>query len=81
MADYTALQQAVISGKVAQVKELTQKALSEAGRPGGPGPGPDSAMDIVARSSPARVLHPEMLIAARAMQAGIGLLKPMLVKR
>jgi len=35
MADYEALKTAVISGKVAQVKEWTQKALDAGTIPGG----------------------------------------------
>ena len=82
MADYAALQQAVISGKVAQVKELTQKALTE-GRNAQEvlDQGLIPAMDIVGEKFSCHEFYiPEMLIAARAMQAGIGLLKPLLVQ-
>ncbi len=80
MTDYEALKQAVISGQVVQVKELTQQALN-----GGTNPqevldrGLIPAMDIVGeRFACHEFFIPEMLIAARAMQAGIGILKPLL---
>jgi 5-methyltetrahydrofolate--homocysteine methyltransferase len=80
MADYAALKEAVINGKTAQVKELTQKALSE-------GKGAQEildqalipAMDVVGEKfTCAEFYIPEMLIAARAMQAGVALLAPLL---
>jgi 5-methyltetrahydrofolate--homocysteine methyltransferase len=78
MADYEALRQAVISGKVAQVKELTQKALGEGVNPQEVlDRGLIPAMDIVGSKFSCHEFYiPEMLIAARAMQAGIALLKP-----
>ena len=78
MADYTALHQAVISGKVAQVKELTQQALSAGINPQEVlDQGLIPAMDIVGQKFSCHEFYiPEMLIAARAMQAGIALLKP-----
>jgi 5-methyltetrahydrofolate--homocysteine methyltransferase len=80
MADYDTLQQAVIGGKVAQVKELTEKALSE-GRKAQEvlDQGLIPAMDIVGEKFSCHEFYmPEMLFAARAMQTGIGLLKPLL---
>jgi 5-methyltetrahydrofolate--homocysteine methyltransferase len=78
MADYEALKQAVISGKVAQVIELTQKALDEGVNPHAVLDwGLIPAMDIVGSKFSCHEFYiPEMLIAARAMQAGIALLKP-----
>ena len=78
MADYEALKQAVISGKVAQVKEITQQALSEGRNPQEVlDQGLIPAMDIVGQKFSCHEFYiPEMLIAARAMQAGIALLKP-----
>ena len=78
MADYEALKTAVISGKVAQVKELTQKALDEGRNPQEIlDQGLIPAMDIVGSKFSCHEFYiPEMLIAARAMQAGIALLKP-----
>ena len=80
MAEFEALQQAVIAGKVAQVKEQVQQALAGGATPqavldGGLIP----AMDIVGQKFACHEYYiPEMLIAARAMQAGIGILKPLL---
>ena len=78
MPDYTALHQAVISGKVAQVKELTQAALSAGANPQEVlDQGLIPAMDSVGQKFSCHEFYiPEMLIAARAMQAGIALLKP-----
>jgi 5-methyltetrahydrofolate--homocysteine methyltransferase len=80
MADYGALKQAVIDGKMAQVKQLTQAAIDE-GRPPQEvlDQGLIPAMDIVGEKFSCHEFYiPEMLIAARAMQAGLGLLKPLL---
>lgn len=83
MADYEALKQAVIEGNMAEVKGLTQQALSE-------GRAPQEildqalipAMDVVGEKfACAEFYIPEMLIAARAMQAGMALLKPLLAER
>ena len=78
MADYDALQQAVISGKVAQVKEWTQQALDAGTNPQDVlDQGLIPAMDSVGSKFACHEFYiPEMLIAARAMQAGIALLKP-----
>jgi 5-methyltetrahydrofolate--homocysteine methyltransferase len=77
MADYEALKQAVIAGKTAQVKAMTEQALNE-----GAGPqeildrGLIPAMEIVGEKFACHEFYiPEMLIAARAMQGGLGLLK------
>lgn len=80
MADYEALKQAVIGGNAGRVKEMVQQALNE-------GSAPQEildsalipAMDIVGdKFSKQEFYIPEMLIAARAMQAGLGILKPLL---
>ena len=78
--DYSALKEAVIEGNAARAKELTQAAL-EAGN--APQDILDSAlipaMDVVGEKFSAREFYiPEMLIAARAMQAALGILKPLL---
>lgn len=80
MADYEALKTAVIEGKMAQVKSLTQQALDE-GKP--PQDVLDRAlipaMDVVGEKFSCHEFYiPEMLIAARAMQAGVAILKPLL---
>jgi len=80
MVDYGELKDAVISGKAAKVKELTQQALNEGKK------AQDvldqaliPAMDVVGQKfSCAEFYIPEMLIAARAMQGGVALLKPLL---
>jgi len=78
MPDYAALQTAVISGKVAQVKEWVQQALAAGTNPQAIlDQGLIPAMDVVGSKFSCHEFYiPEMLIAARAMQAGIGLLKP-----
>ncbi len=80
MPQYDALKQAVIDGNAARVKELTQQALD-----GGASPQEilDSAlipaMDVVGEKFSRQEFYiPELLIAARAMQAGVALLKPLL---
>jgi 5-methyltetrahydrofolate--homocysteine methyltransferase len=82
MADYSALKTAVIDGKMAQVKTLTQQALDE-------GKAPQEildqalipAMDIVGEKFNCHEFYiPEMLISARAMQAGVAILKPLLAE-
>ena len=82
MADYAALKDAVINGKAARVKELTQQAISE-GRP--PQEILDQAlipaMDVVGEKFVCAEFYiPEMLIAARAMQGGVALLAPLLAQ-
>ena len=80
MVDYGELKDAVISGKAAKVKELTQQALNEGKK------AQDvldqaliPAMDVVGQKfSCAEFYIPEMLIAARAMRGGVALLKPLL---
>ena len=82
MAEFAALKEAVIEGNAGQAKALTQALLDE-------GVGPQEildealipAMDVVGEKFSAREFYiPEMLIAARAMQSGLGLLKPLLAE-
>ncbi len=82
MTDYSALKEAVIEGNAGQAKELTQAALD-----GGRGPQEIldealiPAMDVVGEKFAKQEFYiPEMLISARAMQAGLALLKPLLVQ-
>jgi 5-methyltetrahydrofolate--homocysteine methyltransferase len=80
VADYETIKQAVIAGKVGQVKEQVQAVLA-AGTPAQDvlDQGLIPAMDIVGEKFSCHEFYiPEMLIAARAMQAGIGILKPLL---
>jgi 5-methyltetrahydrofolate--homocysteine methyltransferase len=84
MADYyEELKQAVIDGNAPRAKELTQQAVDE-------GKDPQEvldsalipAMDVVGEKFSAREFYiPEMLVAARAMQAGVSILSPLLVSR
>src|SRR5690606_23243598 len=79
--DYEALKQAVIEGNAGRAKELTQQALDA-------GQGPRDilntalipAMTVVGDKFAAREFFvPEMMIAARAMKAGLALLEPLLL--
>lgn len=83
MADYEALKAAVISGNVAQVKELTQQALNAGVTPQEVlDQGLIPAMDIVGQKIAAAEFYiPEMLIVALAMQSGLALLKPILAQQ
>jgi len=74
--------EALCEGSMDKIKELTQKALN-----GGEGPekilkeGLIPAMDRIGeRFRNNEIFIPEVLIAARAMHAGLGVLKPILAK-
>ncbi|MHB1417737.1 MAG: B12-binding domain-containing protein, partial [Chloroflexota bacterium] len=80
MADLKAIYDAVIAGKAPEVKRMTEEAVAE---------GTDAtkvlqealipAMAEVGRRMKAQEFYvPEVLIAARAMQWGLGILKPQL---
>jgi 5-methyltetrahydrofolate--homocysteine methyltransferase len=80
VADIEGLKNAVIEGNQAQAKALTQSLLD-----GGKAPQEIldealiPAMDVVGEKFSKREFYiPEMLIAARAMQAGVAILKPLL---
>jgi 5-methyltetrahydrofolate--homocysteine methyltransferase len=82
MANYDALKTAVIEGKMAQVKTLTQQALDQ-GRAAQEilDQALIPAMDSVGEKFTCHEFYiPEMLIAARAMQAGVAILKPLLAE-
>jgi len=83
VADFKELADNVIKGKAPEVKELTQKALDE---------GMDvekilhegmiAGMDVVGKKFQANEFYiPEMLIAARAMKAGMEIIRPILVQK
>lgn len=83
MVDLKKLKENVISGKADEVKELTQKALDE---------GRDvekvlnealiAGMDVVGEKFKKNEFYvPEMLIAARAMKAGMEVLRPVLTDK
>jgi len=82
MVDQEKYYEALCEGSMEKVKELTQKALNEGESPekvlkGGLIP----AMDrIGSRFRNNEIFIPEVLIAARAMHAGLGVLKPILAK-
>jgi 5-methyltetrahydrofolate--homocysteine methyltransferase len=82
MVDQEKYYQALSAGKMDEVKALTQKALDA-------GESPDKilkeglikAMDrIGVQFKNSEIYIPEVLIAARAMHAGLGILKPILAK-
>ncbi|MDT8389025.1 MAG: corrinoid protein [Lentisphaeria bacterium] len=72
----------LIKGRAPQVKELVEQALSEGIEPGEIlNQGLVSGMSIIGeRFKNNEVYVPEVLIAARAMNAGMGVLKPKLVE-
>ncbi len=81
MAGYESLKLAVIDGNGARARDMTQRALDE-GR--SPQDILDSAlipaMDVVGdRFAKHELFIPEMLVSARAMQAGLAVLKPFLL--
>ncbi|MXI85269.1 corrinoid protein [Sphaerochaeta halotolerans] len=80
MADMKALSEFLQKGKAKEVKELTQQAVDE-------GMGPEEILDqgllpgmnvIGVKFKNNEVFVPEVLIAARAMNAGMEILKPLL---
>ena len=81
MADYSALKEAVIEGNASQARALTQAAIdSGAAAQEVLDSALIPAMDTVGEKFSAREFYiPEMLIAARAMQAGLAILKPLLL--
>ena len=80
MAVLQEMADALIAGNANKVKELTEKALAE-GIPAGQiirdGLIPGMAV-IGERFKKNEIYVPEVLIAARAMQAGLGIVKPLL---
>ena len=80
MADLSALAENLINGKAQEVKELTQKALDEGVPPGGIlNEGLIKGMSVVGEKFKNNEFYvPEVLIAARAMHAGMDILKPAL---
>lgn len=82
MADLNELVQCVIRGQAPKVKELTQKALDEkVAVKDVLEKGLIAGMSFIGeRFKKKEVYVPEVLIAARAMKAGMELLKPLLAK-
>ena len=80
MADLSALAENLINGKAPEVKELTEKALAEGVAPAEVlNDGLIKGMSVVGERFKNNEFYvPEVLIAARAMHAGMDILKPAL---
>ncbi len=80
MPDYAVMNQCVYEGKAPEVEQMTKDALAE-GRPVKEvlTDGLIAGMSVVGEDFKHNVLYvPEVLIAARAMKAGMAVLKPLL---
>src|SRR5277367_275204 len=80
MPDYALMNQCLYEGKAKEVEEMTKDALAE-GRPVKEilSEGLIAGMSVVGEDFKYNILYvPEVLIAARAMKAGMGVLKPLL---
>jgi 5-methyltetrahydrofolate--homocysteine methyltransferase len=83
MIDYALMNQCLYEGKAKEVEEMTRQALA-AGRPVQEvlTDGLIAGMSVVGEDFKHNVLYvPEVLIAARAMKAGMAVLKPLLSAR
>jgi len=83
MIDLKEIAEGVIQGKISQVKELVQKAVDEEGDVQKIlNEGLLAGMSVVGdRFKKGECYIPEVLIAARAMKEGMGVLKPLLVEK
>ncbi|NLU41185.1 MAG: cobalamin-binding protein [Firmicutes bacterium] len=82
MIDFKEMQEALIAGNAQRVKELTEQAVQEGVSPAdilNKGLVPGMAV-IGERFRNNEVYVPEVLIAARAMKAGMAIIKPLLVE-
>lgn len=80
MPDYALMNQCLYEGKAKEVEQMTKDALAE-GRPVKEilSEGLIAGMSVVGEDFKYNILYvPEVLIAARAMKAGMGVLKPLL---
>ena len=80
MPDYALMNQCLYEGKAKEVEQMTKDALAE-GRPVDEvlTQGLIAGMSVVGEDFKYNILYvPEVLIAARAMKAGMGILKPLL---
>jgi 5-methyltetrahydrofolate--homocysteine methyltransferase len=80
MPDYALMNQCLYEGKAKEVEQMTKDALAE-GRPYQEvlAEGLIAGMSVVGEDFKHNVLYvPEVLIAARAMKAGMGVLKPLM---
>jgi 5-methyltetrahydrofolate--homocysteine methyltransferase len=83
MIDYALMNQYLYEGKAKEVEEMTRQALAE-GRPAQEilSDGLIAGMSVVGEDFKHNILYvPEVLIAARAMKAGMAVLKPLLTAR
>ena len=82
MADTEKIKESLIAGKADEVKELVQAAINEGGSVKEIlESGLIAGMDIIgARFKVNEIYIPEVLIAARAMHAGMDILEPLLAK-
>ncbi|HEY5041691.1 MAG TPA: virulence factor [Verrucomicrobiae bacterium] len=83
MPDYAFMNQCLYEGKAKEVGEMTQTALDE-GRPVQEilSEGLIAGMSVVGEDFKYNILYvPEVLIAARAMKAGMAVLKPLLASK
>jgi 5-methyltetrahydrofolate--homocysteine methyltransferase len=83
MIDYALMNQCLYEGKAKEVEEMTRQALAE-GRPVQQilTDGLIAGMSVVGEDFKHNILYvPEVLIAARAMKAGMAVLKPLLTAR
>ena len=83
MADYALMNQCLYEGKAKEVEEMTRAALAE-GRSVQEvlSEGLIAGMSVVGEDFKYNILYvPEVLIAARAMKAGMGVLKPLLAAK
>ena len=83
MPDYALMNQLLYEGNAGEVERLTKEALAD-GRTAQEilNEGLIAGMSVVGEDFKHNVLYvPEVLIAARAMKAGMGVLKPLLTAR
>src|SRR3974390_1802380 len=83
MPDYALMNQCLYEGKAKEVEQMTKDALAE-GRPVQEilNEGLIAGMSVVGEDFKHNVLYvPEVLIAARAMKAGMAVLKPLLTAK
>lgn len=80
MPDYALINQKVYEGKAKEVKQLIEEALQEGSLTQDVlSKGLIAAMDVIGQDFKHNILYvPEVLIAARAMKAGLSVLKPLL---
>jgi len=80
MADFQGIAEALMKGQAPKVKELVQAAVNEGVSPGDIlSKGLITGMSVIgARFKKNEVYVPEVLIAARAMHAGMDVIKPLL---